>query len=115
MKSDNVFKNTKNNQAFIEAYYDENITIEDFYGKYSEQSLKEGWSIFEADNGFLLERDDESCIFKNDFEAWNFVVINSLKGSKMHLETLSMLKNHSRKEYDTIMENTKKLQNIYSF
>tara|TARA_B100000073_G_scaffold218021_1_gene181362 strand:+ start:161 stop:337 length:177 start_codon:yes stop_codon:yes gene_type:complete len=52
---------------------------------------------------------------QNDIEAWNFVVVNSLKGSKMHLETLSMLKNHSREEYDTIMENTKKLQNIYSF
>ncbi len=115
MKSNKVLKQIKNNKVFIEAYYDENITIKDFYGKYSEQSLKEGWSIFEADNRFLLERDDESCIFKNDFEAWNFVVINSLKGSKMHLDALSMLKKYSRKEYDTIMKYTKKLQIIYSF
>lgn len=115
MKSDNFFKHTENNQAFIEAYYDENITIEDFYEKYLEQSFKEGWSIFVLDGVFLLQRDDESCTFQNDIEAWNFVVVNSLKGSKMHLETLSMLKNHSREEYDTIMENTKKLQNIYSF
>tara|TARA_Y100001956_G_C4113888_1_gene183878 strand:+ start:82 stop:429 length:348 start_codon:yes stop_codon:yes gene_type:complete len=115
MKSNNVLKHTKNNQAFIEAYYDENITIEEFQKKYMEKAFKEGWAIFESDYGLSLERDDESCIFKNDLEAWNFVVVNSLKGSKMHIEALSLLKNHSKEEYYSIMENTKKLQNIYSF
>lgn len=95
--------------------HNSNITIEEFQKKYMEKTFKEGWAIFESDYGLSLERDDESCIFKNDLEAWNFVVINSLKGSKMHLETLSMLKNHSRKEYDSIMEHTEKLRNIHSF
>ncbi len=65
MKSDNFFKHTENNQVFIEAYYDENITIEDFYEKYLEQSFKEGWSIFVLDGVFLLQRDDESCIYES--------------------------------------------------
>ncbi len=91
------------------------MTIEEFQNKYLEQTFKEGWAIFESDNGLSLERDDEACIFEGDLEAWHFVVTHSLKGSTMHIEALSLLKKYSEKEYYTIMENTKKLQNIYSF
>lgn len=89
--------------------------LEDFQTKYLKKALHEGWSIFESDYGLSLEKDDESCIFENDFKAWEFVVFKSLNGSKMHIEALRLLKKYSEKEYNFIMEETKKIQKIHSF
>lgn len=95
--------------------HNSNITLKEFQDKYLDQTFEEGWAIFESDRGLSLERDDEACIFKDDLEAWNHVVLQSLKGSKMHFEALSVLNKFSKFEYDLIMKETKKLKNIYHF
>ena len=69
------------------------------------QIESEGWAIFEIDahgKNVQIQKTDEGDVFKNDKEAWGFVIEKAIKGFSLHGYILSELKIKSPNEFQMI-------------
>lgn len=55
------------------------------------QALLEGWSMFEVDGRWQLQRDDEAKKFESDAEAIIFVASKANEGSDYHMRAIEMI------------------------
>lgn len=67
------------------------------------RALREGWAIFESNEGLRLERDDEDPKFGGDGAAWRHVRKHARKGSTLHRRALAHLKQEAPAEYRRVM------------
>lgn len=56
-----------------------------------EQSVSEGWDVFNVDGRMMLQRCDEAEIFETDLDALLFVAEQALKGSVYHRNALEKI------------------------
>ncbi|MGJ4953116.1 hypothetical protein [Bradyrhizobium sp. HKCCYLS20291] len=72
------------------------------------RAFDEGWGIFEcsgSENGpYQLQKLDESDKFRNDIEAWRYVVEVADRESEYHQKALAFLAEHSPFEHQTILD-----------
>ena len=77
-----------------------NVTFEGFVA-WEYDTAMEGWRVaYHGEGEFLIEREDMpdqgAIIFRNDHEAWDFVVSRALAGSEMHKKALAIVTNRER-------------------
>lgn len=71
------------------------------------QAEKEGWGIFvlsPGDTSFQLQKCDDTSVFEDDADAWEFVVCKAEGGSAYHRAALEFLKTYSPAEYQAIVD-----------
>src|SRR5262249_16913248 len=56
--------------------------------KDSQEAVKQGWDMFQEDEIFQIEREDESNTFPDDIDALNFVIEQASKGDRLALKAL---------------------------
>lgn len=87
------------------------INPEDYFtSEELEQQETEGYAFFDCEDGFSFQRNDEMMLFKDDFEAWRFVLLKSIN-SQFHEKIVNYVKQHIPNEYKELT--TKKIQKEY--
>jgi len=58
-----------------------------------------GFDIFESEDGYQLQIEDDEDVFKNDYEAWAFIWGRSQKGSDVHQKIIDFIRQENIEEY----------------
>jgi hypothetical protein len=81
----------------------------------NELAEKEGWFISETNHipsDWQLQRSDEDQVFKDDKEAYKFVVLKAMGGSEYHISALRFLCEHAPKEFELVCKTYPEIRSL---
>lgn len=93
------------NISIVSEEQDHNASIKYPMTNYQfDKANEEGWILAENEACQIqIQRSAEVAIFKNDTEAWQYIIKEAMSGSEFHLAVINGIKEQNRKEYEAMI------------